>query len=140
MQKYTISVINKGSKLYSIFTGSCPRCHEESMYVNPNPYVISEIFEMHKKCSNCGKKYRIEPYFFYVSGYVSFGVGVVFALVAYIVSYVFLKTSMVTAVIAIICTLIAFSPVIMRLSRNIWINIFIHYDKTFSKQKKSLKG
>lgn len=136
MQKYTFSVINKGSKLYSIFTGTCPKCHEESMYVNPNPYVLSEIFEMHKKCSNCGKKYRIEPYFFYVSAYVSFGVGVVFALAAYVISHVFLKTSMVTSVIVIISTLIAFSPIIMRLSRNIWINIFIHFDKSSLKENR----
>lgn len=128
-------MINKGSKLYSIFTGTCPKCHEESMYVNPNPYVISEIFEMHKKCSNCDKKYRIEPYFFYVSAYVGYGVGAIFAVSAFIISYVFLESSLVTAVIAIISTLIAFSPIIMRLSRNIWINIFIHFDKSFLKEK-----
>ncbi len=129
-------MINKGSKLYSIFTGTCPKCHEESMYVNPNPYVLSEIFEMHKKCSSCGKKYRIEPYFFYVSAYVSYGVGVVFALAAFVISYVFLQSSLVTAVIAIISTLIAFSPIIMRLSRNIWINMFMHFDKSFLKENK----
>jgi uncharacterized protein (DUF983 family) len=128
-------MINKGSKLYSIFTGTCPKCHEESMYVNPNPYVLSEIFEMHKKCSNCGKKYRIEPYFFYVSMYVSYGVGVAFAVAAFVISYVFMESSLVTAVIVVIITLIAFSPIIMRLSRNIWINIFIHFDKSFLKEK-----
>jgi uncharacterized protein (DUF983 family) len=127
-------MINKGSKLYSIFTGNCPKCHEESMYVNPNPYVLSEIFEMHHKCSNCGKKYKIEPYFFYVSAYVSYAVGVAFAAAAFVISYVFLGSSLITAVIAIISTLVAFSPIIMRLSRNIWINMFIHFDKSFSKK------
>jgi uncharacterized protein (DUF983 family) len=127
-------MINKGSKLYSIFTGNCPKCHEESMYVNPNPYALSEIFEMHHKCSNCGKKYKIEPYFFYVSAYVSYAVGVAFAAAAFVISYVFLGSSLITAVIAIISTLVAFSPIIMRLSRNIWINMFIHFDKSFSKK------
>lgn len=134
MQKYTISMINKGSKLYSVFTGACPKCHEESMYLNPNPYVLSETLKMHDKCSHCGTKYRIEPSFFYGSMYVSYGVGIAFAVAAFVISYLILGSSLVTAFIAIVGTLLVFSPLIMRLSRNIWINMFMHYDKSMVKK------
>ena len=130
MQKYTFSMIKKGSKLYSIFTGVCPKCHEESMYINPNPYVLSETLKMHEKCSHCGTKYRIEPSFFYGSMYVSYGVGIAFAVAAFVISYLILGSTLTTAFIAIVGTLVAFGPIIMRLSRNIWINIFMHYDQS----------
>ena len=127
-------MINKGSKLYSIFTGTCPKCHEESMYINSNPYQLDETLKMHDKCSHCGTKYRIEPSFFYGSMYVSYAVGVAFAVAAFVISYLFLNSSLITAFIAIVGTLIVFGPIIMRLSRNIWINFFMHFDKSLAKK------
>ena len=51
-------MFKKGSKLYSIFSGTCPKCHEESMYVNKNPYILSEALSMNETCSNCNTKYK----------------------------------------------------------------------------------
>ncbi len=127
-------MINKGSKLYSIFTGTCPKCHGESMYVNTNPYALSDALKMHEKCSYCGTKYLIEPSFFYGSMYVSYGVGIAFAVAAFVISYFFLGSSLLTAFIAIIGTIFFFGPIIMRLSRNIWINMFVDFDKNLSKK------
>lgn len=124
----------KGTKLYSIITGVCPKCHQESMYENKNPYVLSDVLKIKETCSKCHTKYRIEPSFFYGSMYVSYAVGIAFAVAAFIISFVFIGTSLLTAFIAIVVTLIAFGPIIMRLSRNIWINIFMHYDKTLAKK------
>ncbi|WP_299106365.1 DUF983 domain-containing protein [uncultured Winogradskyella sp.] len=127
-------MIRKGMKLYSILFGVCPKCHQESMYVNKNPYVLSETVKMHEKCSHCNTKYQIEPSFFYGSMYVSYAVGIAFAVAAFIISYNILESTLTTAFIAIVATLICFFPVIMRLSRNIWINIFMSYDKTLVKK------
>ncbi|RDY59330.1 DUF983 domain-containing protein [Flagellimonas nanhaiensis] len=121
-------MLKKGTKLYSILTGSCPKCHEESMYVNTNPYALPQLFKMHERCSNCGTKYKIEPSFFYGSMYVSYAVGIAFAVAAFVISFLFVGTSLVNTFIAIVATLIVFMPVIIRLSRNIWINFFIKYD------------
>ncbi|SHJ40207.1 Protein of unknown function [Maribacter aquivivus] len=121
-------MLKKGNKLYSILTGSCPRCHEESMYLDKNPYHMGKIFKMHEKCSHCDLKYKIEPSFFYGAMYVSYGVGIAFAVAAFVIAYLFLGAGLIEAFIAIIITLIVFMPVIMRVSRNIWINIFIKYD------------
>lgn len=123
-------MLKKGTKLYSILTGSCPKCHQESMYVNGNPYMATQLFKMNERCSHCSTKYKIEPSFFYGSMYVSYGVGIVFAIAAFVISYFLIGTSLTTSFIAIVATLILFLPVIIRLSRNIWINIFMKYDKT----------
>ncbi len=83
---------------------------------------------MYERCSHCGTKYKIEPSFFYGAMYVSYAVGIAFAVAAFVLAYVFIGTSLVTTFIAIVGTLIVFMPIIIRVSRNIWINFFIHYD------------
>ena len=117
-------------KLYSILFGVCPKCHQESMYVNKNAYVLSDTLKMNEKCSHCNFKYQIEPSFFYGSMYVSYGVGIAFAVAAFVISFLIFESSPTAAFIAIVITLIAFMPIIMRWSRNIWINLFINYDKS----------
>jgi len=128
-------MIKKGNKLYSIFTGVCPKCHQESMYPTNNPYIIKDVINVKDHCSKCGTKYRMEPSFFFGAMYVSYAVGIAFAVAAFVISYMFLGSDITTAFIAIIGTLVVFIPVIMRWSRNIWINIFMHYDETLVKDK-----
>lgn len=125
--------ILKGKKIYSILTGTCPVCHEESMYKEPNPYKLNKLFNMHERCSNCGTKYKIEPSFFFGAMYVSYAVGIAFAVAAFVITYLFLGKDLLTSFIVIIATLIVFIPVIVRLSRNIWINFFMKYDKNAGK-------
>lgn len=129
-------MLKKGLKINSILTGSCPRCQEESMYSGKNLYNPAQTIKMNENCSHCGLHYSMEPSFFYGSMYVSYAVGVAFGVAAFIICYIFLQTSLKTAFIGICATLLGFMPVIMRLSRNIWINFFVSYDKNW-KEKKS---
>ena len=119
----------KGSKLYSIFTSTCPVCHKGDMYVENNPYKITEIMKMHDNCSHCGKKFKIEPSFFFGAMYVSYGVGVAIAVAAFIISFFFLNLDRNYTFLIIILSLVVLFPVIVRISRNIWINLFVDYDK-----------
>ncbi|NAS31469.1 DUF983 domain-containing protein [Flavobacteriaceae bacterium R38] len=128
-------MLKKGTKLYSILTGSCPKCHSESMYKSKNLYDPSMTLKMNETCSHCGTKYKIEPSFFYGAMYISYGVGIAFSVAAFVISYVFLKTSLKISFIAIIATLVFFMPVIMRVSRNIWVNFFLKYDPKISKKQ-----
>lgn len=99
----------------------------ESMYLDDNPFHVAKIYKMHENCSHCGLHYKIEPSFFYGAMYVSYALGVAFAVAAFIVSFVFFDSTIKTAFIAIVLTLVVLMPVQMRLARNIWINIFINY-------------
>jgi len=123
-----MQMLKKGNKLYSILTGRCPRCHAQSMYKNPNPYLLNRIFAMHEKCSLCGLKYKMEPSFFYGAMYVSYGLGVAFGTATFVISFVFLGSTLNQAFVSIALVLLVLVPLIMRLSRNIWINFFVHYD------------
>jgi len=128
-------MVKKGTKLYSILTGTCPRCHKESMFVNKNPYVLSKALSMNTSCNHCGLKYKMEPSFFYGAMYVSYAVGIAFAVAAFIISFLLFKAEINMVFLSIIITLIIFMPVIMRLSRNIWINLFMKYDKALAKEQ-----
>ena len=121
-------MLKKGSKLYSILTGTCPKCQNESMYLDKNPLHFNKILKMHENCSHCGLKYQIEPSFFYGAMYVSYGLNVAVGIAAFIIAFVIFGSSLKVAFIAIIATLILLFPFILRLSRNIYINMFVSYD------------
>ena len=127
-------MLKKGSKLNSILTGSCPKCTEESMYLDENPYNLKNIYKMHERCSHCNLKYSLEPSFFYGAMYVSYGLGVAFSVAAFIISFLFFNSTLMTSFVAIVITLVVLMPVNMRLARNIWINMFITFDKDWKEK------
>ena len=124
-------MLKKGSKLNSILTGSCPRCQKESMYVVKNPYHIKTVLDMNESCSHCGLHYQIEPSFFYGAMYVSYAYNVALAVASFIIGFVFLKLPLKQTFIALILTIVVMTPLILRLSRNSYINMFISYDEKY---------
>ena len=133
LKKHVMKLI-KGTKLYSIFTGTCPVCHKGDMYIENNPYKITKIMEMHDHCSNCGKKFKIEPSFFFGAMFVSYAVGTAIAIAAFIIAYFFIGLDRHYTFFAIIIVLAALFPFIVRISRNIWINLFVNYNKKIAEQ------
>lgn len=121
-------MLKKGSKLNSILTGSCPKCQNESMYSDKNLLHLTNVLKMNENCSHCGFKYQIEPSFFYGAMYVSYGLNVAVGIAAFIVSFVFFGANIEQSFIAIVVTLILLFPFVLRLSRNLYINMFVSYD------------
>ncbi|OIQ23842.1 DUF983 domain-containing protein [Lacinutrix sp. MedPE-SW] len=120
----------KGTKINSILTGSCPVCQNESMYSVQNPYKVTSTLTMEEQCSHCNTKYQIEPSFFFGAMYVSYPVGLIFGGFSLFLSYIVLELSLLTSYIILILFMLLCLPIILRLSRNIWINIFMKYDKS----------
>ena len=128
-----LQMLKKGSKLNSILTGSCPRCQNESMYLDKNPLHFSKLIKMHEKCSHCSLRYEIEPSFFYGAMYISYGLNVALSIATFVVSYLILESSIKTAFIAIVVANILLFPFVLRWSRNIYINMFVSFDNKFKK-------
>lgn len=124
-------MLKKGSTLNSILTGSCPKCQEESMYVEKNPYKLGSLYKMNETCSHCHTQYMIEPSFFYGAMYVSYGLTVAMGVAIFITLNVILGFDVLTTFIGIIVGILALMPVTARLARNIYINMFIHFDKNW---------
>ncbi len=124
-------MLKKGSKLYSILTGTCPKCQKESMYLDINPLHLGKILKMNERCGHCGLKYQIEPSFFYGAMYVSYGLNVAVGIVVFLLSYLLFASSLKVAFISIIAALFILFPFILRWSRNIYINMFVSYDPKY---------
>jgi uncharacterized protein (DUF983 family) len=118
----------KVSKIYSVVTGTCPVCHTGKMYEISNAYKFSTTLKMHKRCAHCNTKFKIEPSFFYGAMYVSYPVGIIFASITFVISFYFIELGRLTSFIVIALILLILLPVILRLSRNIWINFFFKFD------------
>jgi uncharacterized protein (DUF983 family) len=124
-------MLKKVSTLNSILTGTCPKCHQESMYVEKNPYKLNDLYKMNETCSHCHTRYLIEPSFFYGAMYVSYGLTVAIGVAIFVTSNVILGFSVKPTFIAIVVGILALMPVTARLARNIYINMFIHYDENW---------
>ncbi len=123
-----MSIVSKGSKIYSIFKFRCPRCHEGEVFEDRNPYNLSKLFKMHETCPHCGLRYEIEPSFFYGAMYVSYGYSVALFVATYILMNIFFDPSIKQIVIALFAAVVALAPFVLRLSRITWLNLFVKYD------------
>jgi Zn-dependent protease with chaperone function len=70
----------------------------------------------------------IEPSFFYGAMYVSYALTVALAVAIFVISYL-LGLGLISSLIAIIVILVALTPLTMRVSRLLYINMFVHYKK-----------
>ncbi len=127
-------MLKKGSVINSILTGSCPKCQEESMYVEKNPYKLSTLYKMNETCSHCKTRYQIEPSFFYGAMYVGYGLTVAIGAAIFVILNVIFGIAVLTTFISIIIGILLLTPVTSRTARNIYINMFVHFDKDW-KQK-----
>ena len=128
-------MLGKGTKLYSILRMKCPRCHEGDFYKG-HPYKYSTMGRVHDKCSNCNLKYNIEPSFYHGSYYVVYALGVALFVAVWTLKMMFFPEAGPGALlIAIFISLILFSPLFYALSKIIWINFFIKYDKSFLRKR-----
>jgi uncharacterized protein (DUF983 family) len=116
----------KGSKLYSVWHNKCPRCQEGDFFVKPAGFRFKDNLKTHENCSNCGLKYMIEPSFFYGAMYVSYAITVAMAAAVFVISQLF-DLSLVASLISILVVLILANPFVMRVSRLLYINMFIGF-------------
>lgn len=130
-------MLGKGNKLYSILNNKCPRCHEGEFFKNKASFNFTKITELHENCSHCKLKYMMEPSFFFGAMYVNYALAVALFVAVFIISKVFLGQDILTSFIAVVVVSFLLTPFTLRLSRIIWINIFVSYKKEINEKKDS---
>lgn len=119
-------MIKKGTKLFSIINNKCPRCHQGDFFISSNPLNFKGTLKIYEKCPNCGLKYMIEPSFFYGAMYVSYALTVAIAVATFIICQL-LDIDLAWTLATIIIVLILMIPYLVRISRLIYINMFVGY-------------
>jgi len=122
-------MLKKGTKLYSIFKNKCPKCHEGDFYLDSNPFHFKSILKIHDKCTQCDLKYMIEPSFYHGAMYVSYGLSVATSIIIVILCLL-IGLELITSFMVVFAALIIFTPFMLKLSRIIYINMFISYNSS----------
>lgn len=128
-------MFKKGSKLYSVLFNKCPKCHEGDFMAEKNLLKIHKAYKMHNNCTNCGLRYLMEPSFFYGAMYVNYGLTVTFSIITFSICTLFFNLSMLESFIPIVAVLLLTLPISIRLSRIIWINIFVSFNHPSNKNQ-----
>lgn len=122
-------MIKKGTKLYSIYHMKCPRCQEGDFFV-AHPYNLKKAGDIHQKCPSCGLKYAKEPGFYYGAMYVSYALGVALFVTLWVSFNLFFESMDVFVQLVIIsASFLVFAPYMYALSKIIWANLFIKFEK-----------
>ncbi len=94
--------------------------------------------EMNARCEVCGEDFKREPGFYFGAAYVSYGltvalwVAVVVALYVFDalgwINYSFFDYPLLTIIVGVV-VLVFLLPVLFRLSRSLWIHMFVNREK-----------
>jgi uncharacterized protein (DUF983 family) len=115
----------KSSTAYSIMNQKCPRCHEGDMFERA-PYSIN-FMKMNKNCQHCGLDFIQEPSFYFGAMYFSYAIQVAVFVFVYVALRYSINPDTWTYVIWMIAGSLVILPVNYRLSRVMWINLFVKY-------------
>jgi uncharacterized protein (DUF983 family) len=123
---------NKPGLLPSILGMKCPNCRKGAMFINKSIFPLKEMMQMPKNCAVCGQKMELEIGFYYGTGYVSYGISVaiaVFNIVWYaiLVGFSWKDNSVWWYLGITIVMLMLLQPWIMRLSRVLYLYMFVKY-------------
>lgn len=122
--------------LISVVTNKCPRCRKGDLFTTKNAFVFKTMSKMNDRCPVCKQPTEIEVGFYYGTGYVSYALAVAFSVATFIAWKVLIGMTfglednrifywfVVNAMLLLI-----FQPLMIRLSRSLWLSWFVKYDK-----------
>ncbi|MCG9911615.1 MAG: DUF983 domain-containing protein [Flavobacteriales bacterium] len=119
--------------IYSVVKDKCPRCNEGNLFVNKNWYTAKNIGVMPDNCPVCGQDFKIEDGFYLGATYVSYAITVALLVPLLAISYFLFNLDFMWLLPILVVLLTLLMPPILRVSRSIWINFFVHYNPEWKK-------
>jgi len=126
--------------LISTLDNRCPRCRTGKIFVSSNPYDLKNTVKMHQQCPVCGQPTEIEVGFYYGTGYVSYALTVGLSVVTFVLWLLLIgfstEDNRVFYWLALnAALLIGLQPILMRMSRSLWLSWFVRYDPNWRNNK-----
>lgn len=123
-----LTVNKKRSALSGILSMRCPRCREGKMFPE-NTLFTTKFMRMNERCACCGQSFMPEPGYYFGAMFVSYGLNAGFFIAVWIAMYVLMdEVSLTAMLIALLVIIFGLLPVTFRLSRVLWIYIFVRYE------------
>ena len=125
--------------LSSILYMKCPRCREGNLF-KTHTFSYSKPTEMPDRCEVCGQNYMPEPGFWYGAMFISY-VWTAWFCLFFVGGGILLFGMSVNASFALLIIMCAiFFFWIFRISRSIWIHIYVKYDPEAKEKYSELKN
>ncbi|ANH81991.1 DUF983 domain-containing protein [Niabella ginsenosidivorans] len=118
----------------NVVASKCPRCRRGHMFEVNNPYKLKTTMRMYKECPVCKQPFELETGFYFGAGYVSYALSVALSVATLVAWWVFIGLGinddrwlywLAFNAVFLICI----QPVLMRMSRSIWLSFFVKYDR-----------
>ncbi|WP_438977632.1 DUF983 domain-containing protein [Polaribacter sp.] len=120
-------MFKKGTKLFSVVNGKCPKCQEGNFFKYGFTFNPSKITKLHDNCSHCNLKYMIEPSFFYGAMYINYGITVAISVAVFVIAKLGFELDLLQSFLMVLAALIVLAPINLRLARILWINMFVNF-------------
>jgi len=120
---------NHPTMLSGVIKLKCPRCRKGDLFANKNVYRYKDFFKMPNHCPKCGQDFNIETGFYYGAMYVSYGLTIAINVAVFVALSVFNIFSVELFLLVDLIILLITLPYIFKISRAIWININVPFNK-----------
>lgn len=120
-------MVSGSGLITGIFRGKCPKCKKGELYQNKSVFPLKATLKTVDHCSVCQQKIRKEyaPGMNYVISVIVYAIGFIFYQLVWGLS--FMDNSVIYAFIFSTLLIILFQPWLMRLSKTVYLYIFIHF-------------
>jgi hypothetical protein len=123
-----MSTSSKPPLIKSIFQCKCPRCRKGDLFLKGELFNPTKFSVMNRYCAHCRQSFEPEPGYYFGAMFISYAINsALFILVWLILGFVKEDYSMTLLLSILGISAIVFLPFIFRISRSIWIAIFIPY-------------
>jgi len=122
----------KTTRIGALLNNRCPKCYDGKLF-NAGAYNLKRVSEMPKNCTVCGEDFEREPGFYFGAAYVSYALTVALWIALFVALTCFdwwglMAFSFFDDVPFFLGIgtglLVILMPVVMRLSRSIWLHMF----------------
>lgn len=117
----------KRNVLVGILSMRCPRCREGKMF--PQGTLFSRKFmNMSDHCPCCHQPFMPEPGYYFGAMFVSYAINTVFFVSVWLLMYLLMdEVSLTAMIVALLIVIFGLLSVTFRLSRVLWIYMFVRY-------------
>lgn len=128
----------KEGKLNSVLHNKCPHCNKGDVFESKGLISYKNFSKMNKSCSECGEDFNREVGFYYGAMYVSYGVTVAY-LIGMTSIFVWFTGwfSLPGFFYFLFPSMLLLFPIFYRISRLIWLNIFVNYESSINQPNKA---
>jgi uncharacterized protein (DUF983 family) len=120
----------------SVLKNKCPRCRKGNMYIGGNAYKLNAFMRMPERCEVCGQPIDLEPGFYYGTSYVSYALSIILCMLTFVLWWITIGFSFEDRRFfwwmgSNAIFLVVIQPLLMRLSRTIWLAFFVRYNSNW---------